>query len=97
MELSTIETKQAAIESVKSYFAAHPGSPSAVQRPLLFRYGKVWTASLVPNLREGIAGFGPTVDAALRDFDAQYLCVLRSPKFPAQIKGLNKNKAITAL
>jgi hypothetical protein len=80
MELSTIETKQAAIESVKSYFAAHPESPSAVWRPLLFRYGEVWTASLVPNLREGIAGVGTTVEAALRDFDAQYRRVFRSPE-----------------
>ena len=79
MEPNIIEAKQAAISSMKSYFAAHPGSPSAVRRPLLFRYGNVWTASLVPNLREGIAGVGPTVEAALREFDAQYLRVLRSP------------------
>ena len=74
MEPSIIETKQAAIESMKSYFAAHPESPSAVRHPLLCKFGQVWTAS---NSREGIAGVGPTVEAALTDFDAKYLRVLR--------------------
>jgi len=94
MEPSIIEAKQAAIASMKSYFAAHPGSPSAVRRPLLFRYGKVWTASLVPNLREGIAGVGPTVEAALSDFDAQYLRVLRSPKVSRKNQSAQKDEAI---
>jgi len=80
MELGMIETKQAAIESMKSYFAAHPESPSAVWQPLLCRYGDVWTAALVPKLREGITGIGPTVEAALSDFDFQYLRVLRPPE-----------------
>jgi len=55
------------------YCEAHPGSPSAVRRPRLsFRSG-VWTAILGRSVREGIVGFGPTVEAALRAFDAQYL------------------------
>jgi len=71
---------QAAIEEMESYFAEHPGSPSAVRRPLLSLRGKIWVALLGRNLREGIAGFGPTVDAALNDFDAQYLRALRPPE-----------------
>ena len=70
---------QAAIEKIELYFAAHPGSPSAVRQPLLSVRGKVWVALLSSNLREGIAGFGPTVEAALSDFDAQYLGALRPP------------------
>ena|SRR5215831_4938968 len=94
MEPSIIEAKQAAIASMKSYFAAHPGSPSAVRRPLLFRFDNVWTASLVSNLREGIAGVGPTVEAALSDFDAQYVRVLRSPDVSSKNQRAQKNEAI---
>jgi len=31
------------------------------------------------NIQRGIAGFGPTIDAALRAFDRQYLNSLRPP------------------
>jgi hypothetical protein len=44
--------------------------------------GRVWTALLGSNLRDGIAGFGPTVEAALKDFDMQYLRALRPPEIP---------------
>ena len=94
MEPSIIEMKQAAIASMKSYFAAHPGSPSAVRHPLLFRQGNAWMASLVPNLREGIAGVGPTVEAALSDFDAQYLRILRSSEVSSKNQTAQKNEAI---
>jgi len=66
------------------YCDLHPGSPSAVRRPTLsFRSG-VWTALLGQSVRDGIAGFGPTVEAALRAFDTQYLEALRPP-VPARI------------
>jgi hypothetical protein len=35
--------------------------------------GGVWIALLGPSISEGIAGFGCTVEAALRAFDAQYV------------------------
>ena len=54
----------------------------------------MWTASLVPNLREGIAGLGPTVEAELSDFDAQYLRVLRSPEVSSKNQMAQKNEAI---
>ena len=68
-----------AIERAARYCAAHPGSPSAVRSPKLFRRCGVWVALLGRNLREGIAGMGPTVETALRAFDVQYLNALRPP------------------
>jgi hypothetical protein len=69
----------AATEQMELYCAAHPGSPSAVRRPRLFVRGELWIALLGPSVEEGIVGIGPTVDAALRAFDTQYLAGLRPP------------------
>src|SRR5438045_6839565 len=69
----------AAVEQMKDYCAARPGSPSAVRRPQLFFRSELWVALLGPNLEEGIVGIGATVAAALRAFDARYLTLLRSP------------------
>ena len=68
-----IDFAATAIEQMKHYCAAHPGSPSAVRRPQLFFRGDLWIAQLGPSVDEGIVGIGPTVAAALRAFDAQYL------------------------
>jgi hypothetical protein len=73
----------AAMQRMELYYSAHPGSPFAVRRPELSMRGKMWTALLGPNLRDGIAGFGPTVEAALKDFDVRYLRALRSPEITA--------------
>jgi hypothetical protein len=67
----------AAMEQIELYCQAHPGSPSAVRRPQLFVRGKLWVALLGPSVEEGIVGLGPTVTAALRAFDTQYLAGLR--------------------
>ena len=72
-----IDVAGAAIEQMKHYCAAHPGSPSAVRQPQLFFRGDLWIAQLGPSVEEGIVGIGPTVVAALRAFDAQYLAGLR--------------------
>jgi hypothetical protein len=69
----------AATEQMELYSRAHPGSPSAVRRPQLFFRGDLWVAVLGPSVEEGIAGIGPTVAAALRAFDAQYLAGRRPP------------------
>jgi hypothetical protein len=69
----------AAIEQMELYCRAHPGSPSAVRRPQLFVRGELWIALLGPTVEEGVVGIGPTVAAALRAFDAQYLAGLRRP------------------
>lgn len=76
----------AAIQRVELYFIAHPGSPSAVRRPRLWLRGNLWTGLLGSDLRNGIAGFGPSVEAALSDFDARYLAALRPPELSNQTK-----------
>jgi len=68
-----------AIEEMKAYSVSHPGSPSAVRRPQLFFRSDLWVALLGPTIEEGIVGIGPTVSAALRAFDTQYLGRLRPP------------------
>ena len=62
-----------AIEQMKLYCDAHPGSPSDIRHPQLLFRSDLWIALLGPSLEEGIVGIGPTVPAALRAFDAQYL------------------------
>jgi len=69
----------AAMQQMELYCAAHPGSPSAVRRPRLLFRSDLWIALLGPRIEEGITGIGPTVVAALRAFDAQYLAGLRPP------------------
>src|SRR2546423_14235940 len=69
----------AAVEQMELYYAAHPGSPSAVRRPRLSFRSELWIALLGPSMEEGIVGIGPTIGAALRAFDAQYLTGLRPP------------------
>jgi hypothetical protein len=68
---------RAAMEEMQSYCLAHPGSPSAVRRPQLSIRGDLWIALLGPSVEKGIVGIGPSVKAALRGFDAQYLSFLR--------------------
>ena len=60
-------------EELQAYCLAHPRSPSAVRRPQLSSRGDLWIALLGPSVEEGIVGIGPSVEAALRAFDAQYL------------------------
>ena len=68
--------QRAAEERAELYYAAHPGSPSAVRRPKLSIRSGMWIALLGRNIQEGIAGLGPTVERALRAFDLQYLAAL---------------------
>src|SRR5215813_13363635 len=82
--LRALDYAAAALEQMKDYCVARPGSPSAVRRPQLFFRGELWIALLGPNLEEGIVGIGPTVAAALRAFDAQYVAGVHS-----------SNKAVT--
>jgi hypothetical protein len=58
---------------MQSYYLAHPGSPSAVRRPQLSNRGDLWIALLERSVEKGIVGMGPSVEAALRAFDTQYL------------------------
>ena len=70
----------AARQRAELYCESHPGSPSAVRSPKVFIKSGVWTALLGKDVRHGIAGFGPTVEAALRAFDREYLEYLRQPR-----------------
>jgi len=74
-----VDYAAAATEQMMHYCATHPGSPSAVRCPQLFFRGELWIAVLGPSVEEGIVGIGPTVAAALRAFDAQYLIRLPPP------------------
>ena len=69
----------ATAQCAELYYESHPGSPSAVRAPKLFVRSGVWIALLGRSVRDGIAGFGPTIETALRAFDAQYLQALRPP------------------
>jgi hypothetical protein len=71
--------KRAAEQRAELYYQLHPRSPSAVRAPRLFVRSGVWIALLGKSVRDGIAGFGPTIETALRAFDAQYLNALRPP------------------
>ena len=62
-----------AIKIMEHYCDNHPESPCALRHPLLLVRGGVWILLLGPSISEGIAGFGYTVEAALRAFDTQYL------------------------
>src|SRR5881227_3838232 len=77
----------AAMEQMELYCEAHPGSPVAVRHPRLFVRGELWIALLGPSVEEGIVGIGPTVTAALRAFDAQYLAGLRPAVEPVGKSG----------
>jgi hypothetical protein len=48
-----------------------------MRRPQSIFRGELWIAVLGPSVEEGIVGIGPTVAAALRAFDTQYLAGLR--------------------
>ena len=74
-----VDHASAAIEQMELYCAAHPGSPSAVRRPKLLSRSDLWIALLGPSVEEGIVGIGPTVEAALRAFDTQYLAGQNPP------------------
>jgi hypothetical protein len=67
------------------YCESHPGSPSATRAPKLFLKSGVWIALLGRSVRDGIAGFGPTIEAALGAFDRQYLNYLRQPRDAAAL------------
>ena len=69
----------AATQRAELYYDLHPGSPAAVRSPKLFKRSGVWVALLGRNVRDGISGFGPTVETALRAFDDQYINALRPP------------------
>jgi|SRR5690242_6764970 hypothetical protein len=69
-----------AVLRVEQYSVDHPGSPSAVRRPKIFREGDTFIVLLGRDVQHGIVGLGNTVENALRAFDLQYCNALRPPK-----------------
>jgi hypothetical protein len=67
----------ATMEDMQSYCLAHPGSPAAVRRPQVSMRGDLWVALLGPTVEKGVVGIGPSVEAALGAFDAQYFSLRR--------------------
>ena len=61
-----------AMHEMERYCSAHPNSPAAIHHPQLSIRGRTFVALLGPGIEKGIAGFGDTVQAALRAFDLQY-------------------------
>lgn len=57
---------------MESYCIAHPQSPSAVRHPQLFLRDGIFVVLLDSSLGDGIAGLGPTVEAALGAFDVEW-------------------------
>lgn len=84
----------AALEQMELYCAANPSSPSAARRPRLFFRSELWIALLGPSMEEGIVGIGPTVEAALRAFDAQYLAGLHPPSATVGTAGALRANAV---
>ena len=72
----------AARQRAELYCELHPRSPSAIRCPRLLKRSGVWVALLGRSVADGIAGFGPTIEAALRAFDTQYINALRPPGPP---------------
>ena len=76
-----------AMEEMQSYCLAHPGSPAAVRRPRMSMRGDLWVALLGPTVEKGVVGIGPSVQAALRAFDAQYFSLLTPATEATEIRG----------
>ena len=74
-----VDNATTALAQMNHYCISYPGGPSAVRRRQLFFRGDLWIALLGRSLKEGIVGIGPTVSAALRALDGQYLAQLRPP------------------
>jgi hypothetical protein len=74
-----VDYAAAATEEMKNYCTNNPRSPCAERNPQLFIRGDLWIAQFGPSVEEGIVGIGPTVAAALRAFDAQYLISIEPP------------------
>ena len=69
-----------AVLRVEQYSVDHPGSPSAVRRPKIFREGGTFIVLLGRDVQHGLVGLGNTVENALRAFDLQYRNALRPPE-----------------
>ena len=79
----------AAAERMELYCVAKPQSPSAVYHPELSIRSGVWVALLGETVRDGIAGFGATIESALAAFDDQYLKATQPQKQESETHALS--------
>jgi hypothetical protein len=75
----TLDQTLVAMQEMERYCSAHPNSPAATCHPRLSIRGRTFVALLGSSIEDGIAGFGDTVQAALRAFDLQYSRSLTPP------------------
>jgi hypothetical protein len=74
-----VERATAAIAEDACRAAEAYAAPSAVYRPALKMDGSQWCALYGKNLQEGVAGFGDTPAAAMRDFDKAWATCKAGP------------------
>ena len=58
---------------VEEFLEDYPKTPAAQLRPRMGMANDVWLAFIGPDLRRGASGFGPTPQAALEDFNRNFL------------------------
>lgn len=64
------------IQEIALQFSEH-SRPSAVYRPTLGICGNKWCALYGENLQDGVAGFGDSPALAMKDFDSQWISLLK--------------------
>jgi hypothetical protein len=79
MKMQKMKSTDTALKKMELYCMLHPGSPAAVRRPKLLVRAGTWIALLGDSIENGVAGFGSSVEGALRAFDQIYLSSLRPP------------------
>lgn len=77
-----------AIVEAAGQIAGEYTRPSVIWKPELLRDGSMWCALFGENLVEGVAGFGPTPEEAMRDFDRQWM----TAKTPAAARAAEAKK-----
>ena len=73
---STIAHHAECVAQNISIAAGEHGRPSAVYRPALSIDGDHWCALYGANLQDGVAGFGPSPELAMWDFDKAWVAKL---------------------
>lgn len=65
-----------AIEQMRCDITHETTRPSVLYRPAISLDGNKWCALYGDDLVCGVSGFGDSPDAAMRDFDAQWITLL---------------------
>lgn len=76
------QASEAAIQAQRD-IAYEAMRPSVLYRPRLSVDGDQWCALYGDDLQSGVAGFGDSPDAAMRDFDTEWDTSLRARQEPS--------------